>query len=212
MFRTTVNDVSLFGGRTTAGPKPSFRPAVEALEQRVVPAFTLTSNFPDGGAIPKEFAGPRAGGTNASPALVWRNVPGGTESFALIMYDMSATASDGGPVIHWVFFNLGKSVRSLVKAGSFAGGEQGLNWSGTRGYLGPEPPPGDNPPGDNPPSGHTYVFTLYALDTKLDLEGNVTAGRLSRAMGRDGGTNHILGRATLRGTFYEPEPPPPPAQ
>jgi len=38
MFRTTVNDVSLFGGRTAAGPKPSFRPAVEALEERVVPS------------------------------------------------------------------------------------------------------------------------------------------------------------------------------
>jgi hypothetical protein len=40
MFRTTVNDVSLSRGRTAAGAKPSFRPAVEALEERVVPSST----------------------------------------------------------------------------------------------------------------------------------------------------------------------------
>jgi hypothetical protein len=40
MFRTAVNDVSLFGGRTAAGSKPPFRPAVEALEERVVPSST----------------------------------------------------------------------------------------------------------------------------------------------------------------------------
>jgi hypothetical protein len=42
MFRTTVNEVSLSGGRTAAGPKPSFRPAIEALEERVVPSSTLS--------------------------------------------------------------------------------------------------------------------------------------------------------------------------
>src|SRR6516165_10042900 len=36
MFRHDVSDVGLFGGPRVAGPKPSFRPAVEALEERVV--------------------------------------------------------------------------------------------------------------------------------------------------------------------------------
>jgi hypothetical protein len=48
MFRTTVNDVNLFGGRTAAGPKPSFQPAVEALEERVVPSSTLSVHHLNG--------------------------------------------------------------------------------------------------------------------------------------------------------------------
>src|SRR5262249_12379412 len=80
MFRTAVDDVSLFGGRTAAGPKPSFRPAVEALEERVVLSFTLISTFPNNGEIPVlNAAGPEVNsiGTrffaNLSPPLVWHN-------------------------------------------------------------------------------------------------------------------------------------------
>jgi hypothetical protein len=36
MFRNNVSDVSLFDSHTGTGPRPSFRPAVEALEERVV--------------------------------------------------------------------------------------------------------------------------------------------------------------------------------
>jgi hypothetical protein len=36
MFRSDVSDVTLFDSHKTAGPVPSFRPAVEALEERVV--------------------------------------------------------------------------------------------------------------------------------------------------------------------------------
>jgi hypothetical protein len=42
MFRTACNDVSLFGGRTAASPRPSFQPAVEALEERVVPSSSIS--------------------------------------------------------------------------------------------------------------------------------------------------------------------------
>src|SRR5262249_17314473 len=83
MFRTTVDDLSLFGGRTAAGPKPSFRPAVEALEERMVLSFSLSSSFfGHGSTIPVEFAssGPYSG--NWSPPLKWEDVPSGTLRFA----------------------------------------------------------------------------------------------------------------------------------
>src|SRR5262249_53135061 len=145
---------------------------------------------------------------NNSPALEWHSAPLGTVKFALIMYDLSVPASEGGPTIHWVLFNIPGSIRSLSAGvrprSNPPAAVQGANWSGTLGYLGPDPPPGD--------PAHTYVFTLYALNTELTLRGRVTAGELSRAMGREGGTNHILGRAVLRGTFFEPLPTPPPGQ
>jgi hypothetical protein len=36
MFRNDLGDVSLFGGHKAAAPKPAFRPAVEALEERAM--------------------------------------------------------------------------------------------------------------------------------------------------------------------------------
>jgi Raf kinase inhibitor-like YbhB/YbcL family protein len=228
VFRTTVNDINLFGGRTAAGPKPSFRPAVEALEDRVVPAFSLTSSFfGPGHTIPAEFAsaGPYSG--NWSPPLKWEDVPGNTVTFALIMDDVSVP-SVADPHVketfnHWIIFNIpanalslrGAIPRELVLSD---GAQQGLNGNGVLdllegkpvsergiGYLGPNPPKGET---------HTYVFTLYALDKRLDLPANTTGKQqLLDAMGAvqdglrvrpktiaEGGTS-ILGEAVLHGSF-----------
>jgi Raf kinase inhibitor-like YbhB/YbcL family protein len=229
MFRTTIDDLSLFGGRTAGGPKPSFRPAVEALEERMVLSFTLASSFfGHGGTIPAEFAsaGPYSG--NWSPPLKWEDVPGNTVSFALIMDDVDVP-SVADPKVketfnHWVIFNIpanelslrGAIPRELVLPDA---AQQGLNGNGVLdllegkpvsergiGYLGPNPQPRG--------STHTYVFTLFALDKRLDLPANTTGKQqLLDAMGAvqdglhvrpktiaEGGTS-ILGEAVLHGSF-----------
>jgi hypothetical protein len=46
------------------------------------PAMTLTTTaFPDGGQIPAKYT---QAGEQVSPALTWRNVPPGTQSFVLM--------------------------------------------------------------------------------------------------------------------------------
>jgi Raf kinase inhibitor-like YbhB/YbcL family protein len=173
MFRTTVNDLNLFGGRTTAGPKPSFRPAVEALEERVLLRFALRSiAFSPGGItgpIPeRNAAGPLKDNgqrtfDNLSPPLEWHNVPERTLSFALIVEDESVILppeEGGGHFIHWVIFNIPGNARPLpegIRLGPDVsdprGAHQGLNGNDQFGYLGPNP---QSPP----PPPHTYLFTL----------------------------------------------------
>ena len=57
---------------------------------------------------------------------------------------------------------------------------------GKVGYGGPAPPD----------KRHTYVFKLYALDSKLDLPEGSTKSELENAM-----EGHILEQATLTGTY-----------
>jgi len=225
MFRTTVDDLSLFGGRTAAGPKPSFRPAVEALEERMVLSFSLSSSFfGHGSTIPVEFAssGPYSG--NWSPPLKWEDVPAGTLSFALIMDDVSIP-SVADPNVketfnHWVIFNIPASTLSLRGAIPRRevlddGALQGVNGNGAidllegkpvsargLGYLGPGPTDGKT---------HTYVFRLFALSTaqltqgpgsQTPLTAGATKEQLEIAMGGTmAGQGSILAVAELRGLF-----------
>ena len=62
-----------------------------------------------------------------------------------------------------------------------------MNGYGEMGYGGPCPPPGHT---------HTFVFTLYALDTSLDLPEGATVDDLRAAIG-----GHVLEQAELQGTF-----------
>jgi Raf kinase inhibitor-like YbhB/YbcL family protein len=133
---------------------------------------------------------------NSSPPLAWHNVPHGTKSFALIMYDHDAPTEGGGNFVHWVIFNIPGSVHSLLAEvhphSNPYGARQGVNGNDELGYLGPNPPPGET---------HTYVFRLYALDTRLTVPQGARWGQVRGAMERPGHFDHILGRTKLEGTF-----------
>ena len=99
-------------------------------------------------------------GANVSPSVAWTNVPAGTRSFAVTMYDPDAPTGSGW--WHWVVFNIPANVTSLAKgAGDPASGKappgamQARSDYGKPGYGGPCPPAGDRP--------HRYVVTVYAL-------------------------------------------------
>lgn len=112
-------------------------------------------------------------GGNISPELVWTNVPAGTKSLALTVYDPDAPSGSGW--WHWVIFNISPKVNRLpANAGDVnskmapAGSVQSRTDFGTTGYGGPCPPVGDKP--------HRYIFTLFALDLdKLPLDETATA-------------------------------------
>ena len=122
-------------------------------------------------ALSHVFNGMGCNGQNISPALEWSNVPAGTKSFAVTMYDPDAPTGSGW--WHWVMYNIPASTTGLVAgAGNGrnapSGSAQGTTDFGTRGYGGPCPPVGDKP--------HHYHLTVFALKVdKIDVPGNATA-------------------------------------
>jgi Raf kinase inhibitor-like YbhB/YbcL family protein len=118
-------------------------------------------------------------GSDTSPALSWSQPPANTQSLALTIVDTDTPIG----FVHWVLFNIPPQTRELSQglpkqATLPDGSQQGPNDFDKVGYGGPCPPGG---------SPHHYVFTLYALDTKLNLPANATRKQLESAM-----KDHIL--------------------
>lgn len=170
-------------------------------------------------------------GRNRNPQLAWRDVPPGTRSFALICHDPDVPSrgddvnQEGRSVpadlprvdfFHWVLVDLPASTREIA-AGSFSsevtpagkpgpeaaeGSRQGINdytaWfagdeamrGDYHGYDGPCPPWNDE-------LLHRYVFTLYALDVaRCPVEGRFDGTAVRKAI-----AGHVLGQASLTGTY-----------
>jgi len=142
----------------------------------------LTSSaFEDGGEIPRE-CGYKNG--NKVPSLTVSGIPEGTESLALIMDDPDAMEPAGKVWVHWVAWNIIPVSQPAEIASHLRIG--GMNDFGEMAYGGPAPPD----------KRHTYVFKLYALDTKLDLPSESTKADVEKAM-----EGHIIEQATLTGTY-----------
>lgn len=149
----------------------------------VVSALTLkTSAFKHGGKIPEKYT---CSGEDVSPALSWYNAPEGTVSFALICDDPDAPTST--PWVHWVIFNIPKTITSLSEGVKGIGIEGKNSWKNS-GYGGPCPPKGHGI--------HRYFFKLYALDTTLNLKPKANKFNVEAAM-----NGHILAQAEYMGTF-----------
>lgn len=143
-------------------------------------AFELTSPDTDvknGHPMTKvqEYNGFGCSGDNLSPALEWKNVPPGTRSFAVTVFDFDAPTGSGW--WHWVVYDIpasetGLPAGAVVKAPLPAGTKQGRNDYGGRNYGGACPPVGDKP--------HHYIFTVYALKVdKLNVPDDASAALIS---------------------------------
>ena len=74
--------------------------------------FTLKSKEIGGQATNRQFFnGFGCHGDNVSPELYWENVPTGTQSFAVTIYDKDAPTGSGW--WHWVIFNIPANVHEL---------------------------------------------------------------------------------------------------
>jgi Raf kinase inhibitor-like YbhB/YbcL family protein len=157
--------------------------------------MNLTSSvFRNETSLPKRYSGD---GADLSPPLQWTDPPKETASFAIFCEDPDASdpKDAGHPFVHWVIYDIPISMRNLpegipnkpVLPGALSA-LQGVNSFGRIGYAGPMPPVGHG--------AHHYHFTLYALDTELDLDPEATKHELFEAM-----KGHILARATLVATY-----------
>src|SRR5205809_2493920 len=164
------------------------------------PAMTLTiPGFPDGGDIPVKFsqAAPGAApGEGTSPAISWSNVPTGTQSFFLHMHDMDvARNKTTDDQAHWVVWNIPATATGLPegapKGAKLADGSFQFSATGQV-YRGPGA-------GANGPKHH-YMFELYALDTKLDVQPATDAFE-TRANIMKAIQGHVLAKAVYGGLF-----------
>lgn len=168
------------------------------------PAMTLTvAGFPDGGQIPVKFsqAAPGAApGEGTSPAITWANAPAGTQSFVLNMRDMDVarnrTTDDQA---HWVVWPIPATATGLPegvpKGAQLSNGAYQVSATGQV-YRGP----GAAATGPM----HHYMFELYALDTKIDVQPTADAFE-SRANVMKAMQGHVLAKAVYGGLFKRPQ-------
>ena len=123
---------------------------------------------------------------NTSPPLTISGIPAEAKSLALIMDDPDAMGAVGKVWVHWVVWNIDSGTNEIAESSTPNGAIEGMTDFGQTGYGGPAPPD----------KRHTYVFKLYALDTKLDLPNESSKIDVEKAM-----EGHILEQATLTGTY-----------
>jgi Raf kinase inhibitor-like YbhB/YbcL family protein len=94
-------------------------------------------------------------GAGINPPLDWSGAPSGTKSFALVVDDSSAPIT---PRIYWLVFDIGPGTTDIQEGSLPTGARQAQNSMGTAAY---DPP--------CPAQPHAYRFTVYALNTVLNL-------------------------------------------
>jgi Raf kinase inhibitor-like YbhB/YbcL family protein len=118
---------------------------------------------------------------NVPPQLGWTGAPPETSSYLLALVDIHPEARG---YVHWVVDQIAAEVGEIELGGPVIGRELVP-------YAGPFPPSGT----------HEYVFTLYALDDSAPVLPATATLDDARAE-LDG---HVLGTATLTGSFTTPE-------
>jgi Raf kinase inhibitor-like YbhB/YbcL family protein len=158
-----------------------------------LPAANIYNDFYPAGSTFNVCSATGAMGGDQSPQLAWSHAPHNTRSFVVVLYDTTAAFT------HWGMYNISAHTRMLPENAGVADSQYGSqvnNDFGDPNFDGP------CPPGGVAPDLHHYVFTVYALDTELEIvsasvnfpaNGETLYHALIKA-GRDG---HILASAEL---------------
>src|SRR5215471_15597261 len=168
-----------------------------------LPMTMTVAGFADGGQIPVKYSQAAPGvavGEGLSPAISWSNVPAGTQSFVLNMHDMEvARNKTTDDQAHWVVWNIPATATGLpegvAKGAQLPDGSYQISATGQM-YRGPGAPA-------NGPMHH-YMFEVFALDTKLDVQPSADAFE-TRANVMKAIQGHVLGKAVYGGLFKRPQ-------
>lgn len=184
-----------------AGCMDSEETGVNTTTTRTNPTSTVTVSveIPPLGAdrpVPEEHA---CTGENVSPEMDFVEVGTEAESVAVSLHD-----ADANDTLHWSVWGIERGLPRLpaslprdpeVRLSEITPNEdfdatvfQGRNYRDEVGYYGPCPPEGER---------HTYLFTVSALDTSLDLEPGASPDAFREAL--DGS---VVGQASV-GTYFE---------
>jgi Raf kinase inhibitor-like YbhB/YbcL family protein len=139
---------------------------------------------------------PNCVGDNVSPELSWSNVPDGTKSLVLLMFDPEGRAPSG--VSHWVAYGIAPTVTGFAEGAAskdmdtYVGGKSLM---GVGHYSGPCTPPNQ--------TAHHYTFTLIATDFEpKELPPGLTREELIAKFGPP--PAHLKGVTGLIGLFVNP--------
>jgi Raf kinase inhibitor-like YbhB/YbcL family protein len=170
-----------------------------------VDVFTLKSTtFEDGKMMPKRVANSKANqpnnpncvGDNVSPQFSWGNVPDGTKSFVLTMFDPEGRAPSG--VSHWVAYGIPASVTGFTEGETSKASDNYVGGKSTMGvgnYSGPCTPPNTTP--------HHYTFVLVATDfDPKELPPGLTRDEVIAKFGPP--PAHLKGSTGMVGLFVNP--------
>lgn len=171
--------IGIMMGQTFRREVPSVEPAVQTVEGAKL-ALTSTA-FESGQPIPAVYT---CNGANVNPPLSIENPPGNAKEFVLILHEPDAASGDW---VHWTLWNIPVDTTSIAEHAIPVGSIQGLTNFGIPGYGGPCPP--------NASGTHRYIFELYALNDKLNLDEKTSRDGLVAAM-----NGKILARTQLVGT------------
>ena len=165
------------------------------------PTFTISSPDLASGTFANQYVlnGFGCSGQNISPTLQWSNIPSGTKSLALQVYDPDAPTGSG--FWHWAVYDIPPTTSGLAQGagnnlallppGAYGGNTDFFDTGATGGngnYGGPCPPEGDK--------AHRYIFTLFALAVdKVEVAGGIpksgTAGLHGFVLNKGLGNNLI---------------------
>ncbi|MDR0899923.1 MAG: YbhB/YbcL family Raf kinase inhibitor-like protein [Lactobacillaceae bacterium] len=148
----------------------------------------------ENGLLPDQFGKFAQGGPEnaVSFPIEVKGIPAGTQSLAITLIDYDAVPVSGFPWIHWLAANLplGNIPENLDHSNVvYSKGTNSLysvyksdNPELTRKYVGPRPPD----------KIHYYELTVFAVDTKLDLQDGFFLNEFRNQI-----NNHILDAATV---------------
>jgi Raf kinase inhibitor-like YbhB/YbcL family protein len=144
--------------------------------------MTVTSGAFAGSTMPSKYT--CAGSKAVNPPLEWTGAPKGTKSIALVVDDSDAPIT---PYVYWIVFGIGPGTSAILDGEIPPGARQAR---GSAGYDQYDPPcPGAQ--------GHSYRFTVYALDAVLNLPNGTSVQSAWQAIGA---ATIGRGRLTVRAT------------
>jgi para-nitrobenzyl esterase len=149
-------------------------------------------SFREGGDIPLAAS---QYGENRFPGLSWSRGPAGTRSYAVVIQGLhgKAGAADSGTSLHLVLYNIPAEITALPAGIGEppAGAAYGPNVHGPASpYVGPHP---------HEPGAHPYHAQLFALDTLLAVDREMSFEALRQAM-----SGHVLASGDLSGLVSRP--------
>lgn len=161
---------------------------------QTMPLSTVLNNPTNG--VNSCTANGEAGG-DQSPDLYWTGAPFGTQSYAVVLYDVTAGFT------HWGIYNVKGDLNGLPAGAGVAGSRYGTQIMNDF-YLGAEYD-GPCPPANVAPEAHEYVFTVYALSTKIEVPSSTNfpanAEALFHALLHASQRGQLLAQSSLVGYF-----------